>query len=71
MAIDRDLQMRVVFIIAENTPDTVIKADITNHDLQAAYSIPQIRTEISLSKSCHNRERRMKTWIKEDQGTER
>lgn len=55
VAIDGNPQVRVILIISQNMPDAVMKADVRSHGLQAAYSIPQLRTGISLSKSGHTR----------------
>lgn len=49
VAIDRDLQLRVIFVIMQNTNDTVRRTDVINHDSQAAYGISQIRAGISPS----------------------
>lgn len=54
-AIDGNPQMRVMLIIPQNQPDAGMKVDVINRGLQAAYSTPQLRTGISLSKSCHSR----------------
>lgn len=57
VAIDGNPQMRVMLIISQDQPDAVTKADVISCGVRAAYSIPQLGTGISLSKSCHSRGR--------------
>lgn len=66
MAIDGNPQVRVMFIISQNKPDSAIKADVMSRSLQGAYPTAQDRNLFELSQQ---REGGMKVCMREAQGT--
>lgn len=63
VAIDRDLQVRVVPVIPQDVLDPAIKARLELSP-QAAYSTPQLRAAISIQELSQQREGGTKAWIR-------